>query len=291
MRHLVIVLGFAVAACASEGVAPSTAPLTAEQGAPDLGAPTLSLVWRTQGFSNPEGVAAVPGGGWFISNVAGDGDGKDGRGWITRLSPDGAIADAQWAHGFDAPKGMAVYDGALYVSDIDRVHVIDLDDPAVRRSIAIPGARFLNDVTVWNGEVFVADSGDARIYVLRADGAETWLADERLEGVNGLLGDDERLLVTTMDGGELLAASQDGALTALGGGMENADGVGRVLGGGWLVSSWPGQIFYISPAGDTTELADTREAGIYQNDLTVFGDMVITPNWEPGTVTAQRIER
>jgi len=137
----------------------------------------------------------------------------------------------------------------------------------------------------------VSDSGGARIYVLRAGGAETWLADERLEGVNGVLGDGDRLLVTTMDGGELLSASPDGALTVLGGGMENADGVGPVPGGGWLVSSWPGQIFYVSPAGETTELIDTREAGIFQNDLTVFGNLVITPNWEPGTVTAQRIER
>jgi len=64
-----------------------------------------------------------------------------------------------------------------------------------------------------------------------------------------------------------------------------------VPGGGYLVSSWPGQIHYAPGDGTFTTLSDTVEAGIMQNDLSMFGDIVISPNWVPGTVTAYRIVR
>jgi hypothetical protein len=38
-------------------------------------------------------------------------------------------------------------------------------------------------------------------------------------------------------------------------------------------------------------MIDTKADGILQNDLSVFGDVVIVPNWEPGTVTAWKIAR
>ncbi|MGE6697067.1 hypothetical protein ACQKH5_05195 [Hyphomonas sp. NPDC076900] len=38
-----------------------------------------------------------------------------------------------------------------------------------------------------------------------------------------------------------------------------------------------------------TTLLDTQTGGILQSDLSVFGDVVIVPNWLPGTITAWRV--
>lgn len=253
--------------------------------------PNLEKAWIAEGFTAPEGVAAAPQGGYFISNVAGNPADKDGEGWVSILSEDGALVTEKFAEGLDAPKGMAVHNSVLYVNDVDQVRMFSAKTGEPTGTIAIDGARFLNDATVWNGAVYVSDSGGASIHKLDGETATVWLEDERLDGVNGLLGEGDALYISTMTSGSLLSADAEGNLTEIANGMENADGIGLVPGGGWLVSSWPGAIYYVSPQGETTELLDTREAEILQNDLTVFGDTVIVPNWNPGTVTAWKIVR
>lgn len=282
MRFFLTAAIFAAAACSSEPTDRADSPPTA---------PTLEQIWVATGFSAPEGVAPAPGGGYFISNVAGEGAAKDGEGWISILSEDGDIATERFIEGLDAPKGMAVLNGLLFVADIDRVRVYNAETGAAAGDIAIEGAQFLNDATTWQGAVFVSDSAGARIHRI-ADGAATvWLEDERLGGINGLLGQAEGLLISTMGSGSLFSADSNKALTEIANGMSNADGIGVVPGGGWLVSSWPGEIHYVSQEGAVTQLLDTQEDEILQNDLTMFGDTVIVPNWRPGTVTAWRIER
>ena len=156
----------------------------------------------------------------------------------------------------------------------------------------MPEAGFLNDMTVWGNKVLVSDSATASIIDVSSGEPVVWLQDEEnLAGVNGLLGDGNRLLVATMASGSLYSVSEAGELTEIASGMENADGIGLVPGGGYMLSSWPGQIHYVSEDGTVTTLVDTTEEGILQNDLTEFGDIVLSPNWEPGTVTAWKVVR
>lgn len=255
-------------------------------------APVLEQLWVAEGFEAPEGAALAPDGTYFISNVRGEGEEKDGDGYVTKVSPDGEVLERYFAAKLNAPKGMAVKDGILYVADIDEIVKFDATTGARLGGLRVPDAQFLNDMTVWNGKVLVSDSGTAEIIDVTGDSPVVWLKDEEnLAGVNGILGDGDRLLVATMVSGTLYSVSDSGELTELARGMENADGIGLVPGGGYLVSSWPGQIHYAPGDGTFTTLSDTVEAGIMQNDLSMFGDIVISPNWVPGTVTAYRVVR
>ena len=261
-----------------------TAPAT-----PENAPVSLTEKWVATGFSAPEGVAAAPGGGYFISNVAGNGGEKDGSGWVSKLSGDGEIEAEQFAIGMDAPKGMAVDRGILYVADLDRIHLVDPDDGTLLRTLTIEGAEGLNDMTVWNASVLVADSQTGRIYRLSGDEADIWLEDERLAGVSGLTSNGDRLLIATMESGSLYEITEAKTLNEIATGMKNADGIG-VLESGYLVSSWPGQVWHVSKDGKTTEILNTQANGILQNDLTLIGDTLIIPNWMPGTVTAWTVE-
>ncbi len=284
MRIFLPVLIFLAAACAEQKTAEDLA-VTAAPAA----TPRLEPLWVATDFSAPEGVAAAPSGGYFISNVVGDATDKDGEGWISVLSDKGEIVESQFAAGLDAPKGMAVLNGILYVADIDQVRLFDAATGEARGEIAVDGAAFLNDATVWQDTIYVSDSRMDRISRLDGDAATTWLEGEALDGVNGLLGAGESLLVSTMTTGTLYKADSDKTLTVIAEGMIDADGIGIVEGGGWLVSAWRGDIYAVSPDGKVTRLLDSREDEILQNDLSVFGDIVIVPNWLPGTVTAWRI--
>src|ERR1700704_2671812 len=89
-------------------------------------------VWRVAGLSNPESVLFDPTANiLYVSNVAGDAAGKDGKGFISRLSLDGKVLDLEWATGLDAPKGLAQVGDKLYVSDIDSLVAIDIKTGAI----------------------------------------------------------------------------------------------------------------------------------------------------------------
>lgn len=254
-------------------------------------APRLEQLWVATGFDAPEGAALGPDGNYFISNVAGDGSTRTGNGFISKVGTDGTVLMQRWAEGLDAPKGMAVLGDTLYVADIGQVVTFDAHNGTKLDTIAIDGAQFLNDMTVWNGEVLVSDSGTASIHRLTPEGPQLLGYSTDWAGINGLLGDGDRLLITTMTEGYLIDLHGTETENIIARGMVDADGVGLVPGGGYLVSSWPGQIHYVSEDGQVTTLQDTKADGILQNDLSVFGDVVIVPNWMPGTVTAWRVAR
>lgn len=293
---------FFAAACSAEKPADTSPETSAEnttettpaiaEAPTDARAVMIEKLWVAEGFTDPEGVALAADGNYFISNVAGGGSDKDGEGWISILGTGGKIVKEKWAEGLDAPKGMATHDGVLYVADIDRVRRYNTATGENIGETVIDGAVFLNDVTVWREKIMVSDSRTARIYALTEEGADLWLeSEEMIGGVNGLLGDGERLLISTMSTGSLFEANEDASLTTIAAGMTDADGIGLVEGGGYMVSAWRGNIFHVSVDGVVHKLLDTREDEILQNDLTVYGDTIIVPNWNPGTVTAWRIKQ
>ena len=283
MRLVLALSASALAACSQPADAPKDTTTIALDGPAQL-----EEAWVTPGFSAPEGVA-FDGETLFISNVAGEANAKDGEGWVSRVSQTGELLEEKWVSSLNAPKGMAVRDGKLFVSDFDAYHVIDIASGEVENTYTVEGAGFLNDITVWQGGVYMSDSGTARIFQIDVNGYKEWLADERLGGVNGLTADGDRLLIATMSSGSLFETRGARDLTEIASGMENADGIAVLDDASYLVSSWPGQIWHVSRTGKTTEILNTQDAPVFQNDLTRVGDLIIVPNWEPGTVTAWRL--
>ena len=269
------------AACARE--APPAAPAAVH----------LEQVWRVGGLANPESAALSADGAFvYVSNVNGEGEVKDGNGFIARVSTDGRMLQREFATGLDAPKGIALRGDALYVADIDRLVVIDAATGAVRTRVSAPGAAFLNDVAFApDGGVLIADSGTRRIYMVRGDAAEVWLEHELLESVNGLLAEPGRLVVTTMAGRLLAIDYTTRAITVLAEGLGDADGAAALGGGRYLVSEWPGLMHVVASDGSHTTIMDTRAERRFLNDFLLVGDTLYQPHWEPGEMSAYRVAR
>jgi hypothetical protein len=84
------------------------------------------MVWQAEGLEGPESAVLDPDAGvLYVSNVNGDAADADGNGYISKLSLKGEVLEQQWAGGLDAPKGLALHEGLLYVSDITKLAVID----------------------------------------------------------------------------------------------------------------------------------------------------------------------
>lgn len=252
---------------------------------------TLTPLWTLDGLQSPESAQLSADGTFlYVSNIGGEGDVRDGDGHISRVSLDGRMLEQRWAVGMDAPKGMVLRDDRLFVTDIDRVVEIDTADGRITGRYPAPDARFLNDAALApNGTILASDSGGARIYGLKGDRLEIWAIDPRLQGINGLLSEDDRLVISTMAGVVLTMDWGTKALDLLAVGVGAGDGVARLPDGSYVVSEWPGRLFHIGQAGQRSPLLDTREGEIYQNDFLLIGDVLIVPNLKPGRLTAHRV--
>jgi sugar lactone lactonase YvrE len=206
----------------------------------------------------------------YVSNVAGKPLEKDGRGFISKVSPDGAVQVLHWADGLNAPKGMAIHGGFLFVSDIDELVQIDLKTGKISAVYPASGARFLNDVAAdAAGNIYVSDSSaqNSVIYRLTSGKLDIWLKTPEIRDPNGLFVQGNRLLAGDGRPGALhsidLNTSQ---ITRLASTVSGIDGL-QPFSGGYLVSDWAGKTAVITPEGQTVLLMDTTGTGTNSADF------------------------
>lgn len=266
----------------------------------------VTETWRTEAvFRNPESVLHDPVRGvLYVSNVDGEATAKDGRGFISQLGVDGKLVTLEWVQGLNAPKGMALANGLLYVADIDEVVAIDPTAGAVVKRYAAPGAQFLNDVAADEaGNVYVSDMLTNKIHLLSEGVLHEWLAGPELENPNGLTVKGEKLYVGTWgvmkDGfatevpGRIKVVSLADLSVADFGSAEpvgNMDGIEMLETGTVLATDWmAGGLMAVSPEGAVQHLLDLDQGSA---DLAYIpdSDTVIIPMMSLGFVAAYRLE-
>ncbi|CAN7226631.1 SMP-30/gluconolactonase/LRE family protein [Mesorhizobium sp. LjRoot246] len=156
-------------------------------------------LWRATGLEQPESALFDAANNRIIvSNIVGNPGEADGNGYLSVLSVDGKTVIQHWTDGMDAPKGMAIAGGKLYVADITRVRVVDLASGKLVASIAVPNAVFLNDMTAdQSGKVYVTDMLADAIYRIDGERPELFVKDATLASPNGVFADGNRLIVAS----------------------------------------------------------------------------------------------
>jgi hypothetical protein len=264
----------------------------------------VSVLRTAAGFQAPESVYWDPGSrSWFVSNVAGKENEKDGKGWISRLDGNGNVVQERWVEGLSSPHGIRVGGRTLYVADIDMLAVIDLPTARIRTRIPAPGARFLNDVAIGpDGEVYVSDTLTDTIYRC-SKACDVFVKSGRLEGPNGLLVDGGRLIVATWGAitdpatfatkvpGRLLQVDlKTKQVTPVGNGrpLGNLDGLEK-RGSGYLVSDFnAGKLYFVSASGAARVLkSGFRESADIGYDPS--RNLVAVPQMASGTVEFVRL--
>ena len=205
---------------------------------------------------------------WYVSNMAPSAMELDGEGWISRLDEKGNVLDAKWVAGFDAPAGLRMHNGILYVANITKVHGIDVKTGAVVENYFIPAAGLLNDpaVDAGNGYVYVTDTLTNVIYRFQAGVAgseEAFLDSADLKGPNGLLVDGTKLLVGSLfdfdpehPGPFLSIDIATKVITPIGNVQGKWDGLEK-LGADYLLSdNAPGRIVRVKPDGSQEVMFD-----------------------------------
>lgn len=226
----------------------------------------------------------------YVSNIDGEPWGDDKKGSLAKVSPDGKIIAAEWITGFSAPKGLALHGSLLYVGDMTEVVVVDVENGAIAKRIALPGAQGLNDVTAApDGTIYVSDSQGKQVFALKED--KPTLLLKGLKGPNGVLHHDGVLYVC--DGDSVYRVGNDRSLQRVSGGIEGVlDGLVPVGANEFVLSTWQGTVHYIHADGKHDLLLDTRAEKINAADLGYdpAKRIVYVPTFFKNTVVAYELK-
>ena len=297
--NLLISTALFLSACSEESQPPQ---VTAEEKTTEK-ITQLELVWELQGFNNPESVIYDPSSDvLFVSNVNGSPVEKDGNGYVSKILLDGTMLNKQWVVGLNAPKGLAIHDGTLYVADIDTLVAIDIASGTISNSYQVDDAKFLNDVAAdKDGKIFVSDMVLNRIHCLCNGQFNIWLESPELENPNGLHTEGDHLILgawgvmtegfATEVPGHLKSISiSDKSITSLGGSpIGNLDGVESDGMGGYYVTDWmTGKLYQINKSGDAKLLLEL-EQGMADHEVILKKNLIILPMMNSNKVLAYKI--
>jgi len=298
-----LLLGGALAAGGLRAAAASS-PATPPGGT----AATSHPLSKYSGLSAPESVlydAAAD--RYLVSNVNGNPTGKDNNGFISLLSPSGDITSLKWIEGgkngvtLDAPKGLAIVKGTLYVADISVVRTFDARTGASRGDIPVPGSTFLSDLVAGaDGKIYLTDagppqgefdgSGTEAVYVIKGSHARPLAKGSALGRPDGLAWSDKGVVVSPFGADEIYRLDARGKrqdVTKLpAGGLA---GIVR-LGDGFLVSSWQTSTIYRGKLGGTFQVALEGQKSPADIGYDTKRSRLLVPHFTEGTVEAFALE-
>jgi hypothetical protein len=251
---------------------------------------TLKRLWETTDLPVPESVLPSANGEiLYVSLIDGDSGKADGKGGIAILGADGKIINKNWVTGLNAPKGMGVFKGKLYVADISEVVVIELKTGKIINKIPIEGTIFLNDIAIdTKGGVFVSDTRLGNVYKIENNKATLYL--EKMTSANGLkvIGDDLYML----SGPTLVKADGNKKITIIAKDLASGgDGIELIDAKTFLVSCWVGLIYEVKMDGTVTKLIDSREEKINTADIgyNVSKKILYVPTFLKNSVVAYQL--
>lgn len=227
----------------------------------------------------------------YVTNIDGAGPwDQDGKGSVGKMSPDGRIINAEWVSGFNAPKGMGLYNGKLYVADLSNLVIVDIASGKIDKQIAIPDALGLNDVTIDPaGVIYVSDSRSKKVF--RVENEKTTVYADNLKGPNGVLSHDGKLYL--LDAGAMFTVNADRSLAgiteALGAGT---DGIEHIGNNSFIVSLWGGKIWYVHADGTKELLLDTSQEKKNTADIGIDVEkkIIYVPTFWKNTVVAYEVK-
>lgn len=230
----------------------------------------------------------------YVANVNNNAWEKDFNGFISKIDTDGNIIDLKWVEsGLSGPKGMGMYNGKLYVNDIDEIVEIDIAKGTIINKYFIEGSPQLNDITVSeDGIVYSSGSHSNAIYALQ-NGEVTQLANTDFDRLNGLLSKPEGIYFAESANGQFgIYDLKDDSKKVLNKEIGHGDGIVMLPNKDFIVTSWKGQIFYIKSSDWSNQLLlDTRELEINAADIDFIPEknMLLVPTFFNNRVVAYKL--
>ena len=223
----------------------------------------------------------------YVANIEGDATEKDGVGSISIISKDGEITQRDWVTGLNAPKGMGVSNGKLFVTDIDEVVEIDIATAKIAQRHPVKGAQFLNDLDAHDGIVYFTDMRAGTIHTLEGGNIGTFA--EGQNSINGIrIADDGTLYGLDSEG--LKKYDADGNFEIINDVVTGGDGLVIIDDNTFIASRWKGEVYLVQD-GVETLIIDTQadESNTADIDFIPEDNVILVPTFLKNKVTAYQL--
>ncbi len=253
--------------------------------------PTLTLLWETADslMTNESVLFDESSQTIYVSNIGGqDPQAKDGKGSIGIISKDGKIVNANWISGLNGPKGMAIANGKLYVTDIDELVEIDIAASKVSNKWKVDGAEFLNDAAAKDGTVYFTDMATGKVHAW-IEGTITTVSEGN-KSINGLAIAKDGTIYG-LDGSGLKMWNEDGTSTVVNSNVTGGDGLVILGDSKFIASKWQGEIYFVNDSTQTlmldTKAAESNTADIGYN---ASEKIIYVPTFFKNKVAAYKLD-
>ena len=252
--------------------------------------PSLQKAWETDTvLTTVESTLFDPAAGViYASNIEGHHSQKDKKGSITKMKPDGSVTQLKWVTGLNAPKGMALLNGKLFVTDIDELVEINVAGGKIAKRYPVAGAKFLNDAATDGLNVYFSDSETGKVHRL-AEGKVSTFA-EGFAGINGL-GFDDKDQLFILDGKGLRKYNPaDKTSQFVNEVVTGGDGLVIIDDSTYIASRWQGEI-YLVINGKEHLLLDTKADSSNTADIDYIPaeKLVLVPTFLKNKVVAYKL--
>jgi hypothetical protein len=229
----------------------------------------------------------------YVTNLNLEPRKKDGNGFISKMDKTGKITELRWIEGLSSPKGMAISGDTLFAADVDELVLMDLNTGKIIRKIPVEGAGMLNDITSdKEGNLYFTDTDRNKIHKYSGGKVTDWQT-EGLNGPNGLLAEQDRILVASQGGHDFAGINIDsGTRTLLADSVGRGDGIAFTgIPGYYVVSDWEGEIFIINPDKTKNSILRTKEAGSNTADIEYIREMnlLLVPTFFKNCIVAYKL--
>ena len=227
----------------------------------------------------------------YVSNINGKANVKDRDGYISIVSLSGTIIQLDWITNIDAPKGMVILNNHLFVTNIDEIVEISIDSSKIVKRYACKEAKFLNDIALApDSSLLISGTVNNKIYKLKNGYVTSWATNELIEHPNGLLAEDNRLLIGCND--KILSADYStGYITEYINTPCSIDGIKNIGKDRYLVSDWKGRIYVVGKSIDPCLILNTTSNNVNAADFELLPDekTIIVPTFFANSITSYKI--
>lgn len=189
--------------------------------------------------------------------------------YVAKLGMDGKVIQMKFTENLNSTKGMGILGDKLYVTEMTQVAEIALATGKIVNRYPVDGAKFLNDIAVdtKKGIVYVSDSNDSKIWALQNGKMTLVLGGAPLKGNNGLLFEDDQVLIGNGDGSLLSMNPSTKEVKTIAKGMGGIDGIVALGNKKYIVTEWGGKVWYVNSDGTPELKLDTSAEKINTADI------------------------
>lgn len=261
---------------------------------PSVKAQTIDLkpVWESDTtLRTPESVLVDPEKKVIYVACINGGPALENKGsFIAKVGEDGKVIKLKFTENLNSTKGMGILGDKLYVTEMTQVAEIALATGKILNRYPIEGAKFLNDIAVdaKKGVIYITDSNDSKVWALTGGKTSLVLGGDPLKGTNGLLVENDQLLIGNGDGSLLsmdIATKKLNTIAKVSGGIDGIVALGNKK---YVVTEWSGKVWYVKADGTTELKIDTTKEKINTADIGYdpATQMLFVPTFFHNTVKA-----